>query len=220
MITLPVLATPYKHTAFIYADSLVLSDITPYFDLLNTVDIVTPFPIDFKGLPLQSKLFNDRKIISKNNLPDVWTNFFLYTIDGIKEVTDILPNIVIEEVWNNILQVSCKEYSIDSELKHKINVAFSLAFKMLGIPSYSGNVRFTNLSKQTNNIMLPHLASNDWYKLLSFWATDDNLIKIENYNQTGVVHYTSNWLDDTKIKKPAMLNFSLSFFVKLMLLYP
>lgn len=191
-----LLSTPYTKTAFIYADSLVLSDITPYFDLLNKVDLVTPVAFDFKGIPVPSYLFNDRKIISKNSLPDVWTNFFLYNVQGITEVTDLLPN--INHLWNDILSASCSEYSIDAELKHKINVAFSIAVQMSGIPYYNGNTRFTNLSKQTNNVMLPHLASKEWHQLLSFWATDDDFIKIENYNQTGVVHYTAGWLDDHK----------------------
>lgn len=201
--TVGLLSTPYNKTAFIYADSLVLSDITPWFELLTKIDLVTPQAFDFKGIPAPSYLFNDRKIISKNRLPDVWTNFFLYNVEGIKEVTDMLPT--IDELWDDLIMTACSEYSIDTDLKHKINVAFSIAVKMAGLQYYAGGTKFTNLSKQTNNIMTPHLASKDWHTLLSFWATDDNIIKIENFNQTGVVHYTADWLDDSKKKSIASI---------------
>lgn len=192
-----LLSSPYDKTAFIYADSLVLSDITVYFDLLDSVDLVTPQAKDFKGLPIGSHLFTDRKMIVKNNLPNVWTNFFLYNKDAVQDLSNTVADIL--KGWDS-MQDSL-EYVSDADLKNKINTAFSIAVKASGFASNSYGVTFTNLSKQTNNTSLKHLSHKDWFQLLSFWATDDNLVKIENYNQTGVVHYTSNWLDSGKESK-------------------
>lgn len=191
-----LLSSPYKHTAFIYADSLVLSDITEYFTLLDKVDLVTPDAYDFKGQKLDSQLFIERKIITKNSLPDVWTNFFLYRTEAIKELSNTTSDIIA--VWADVLKMSCQEYSVDTELKNKINSAFAISLKACGLNNNAHAVKFTNLSRQTNNTMLKHLADKDWYQLLSFWATDDNLVKIENYIQTGVVHYGSSWLNESR----------------------
>jgi len=191
-----LLSSPYDYTAFIYADSLVLSDIKEYFNLLDKVNLVTPDAYDFKGQKLDSQKFIERKILTKNTMPDVWTNFFLYRTEAIKEISNTTLDIIA--VWQNVLKMSCTEYSVDTELKNKINSAFAIALKACGLNNNAHGVKFTNLSKQTNNTALTHLANKDWHQLLSFWATDDNLVKIENYVQSGVVHYGSTWLNSPR----------------------
>lgn len=194
-----LLSTPYKQTAFMYADSLVLSDITDYFSALDKVDIVTPNAIDYKGLPLPTELFLDRKMIRKNNLPDAWTNFFLYNVEGVHELLSVLPNVL--NLWDHGIESAFTDfYTIDADIKNKINVSFSIAMRVCGVTHNSYGTKFTNLSKQTNNLSLRHLADKDWHQLLSFWATEDKKVKIENFNQTGVVHYTKTWLNDSKSK--------------------
>ena len=197
MIT-ALMSSPYDHTAFIYADSLVLSDITPCFDLLLKQDFVFPKAVDYKSHVLPSTLFNNRHMITKNNMPDVWTNFFLYKKEPLNQVTREMSTLF--DFWKDLKDTVYPDYSNDGALGLHFNVIMSAAMKLLNQSAVSYGVTFTNMSQQTNNLELSHLADKKWHQLLSVWATDDGNVKVENYNQTGVWHYTHDWLDSNHIK--------------------
>jgi len=196
MIT-ALMASPYDRTAFIYADSLVLSDITPYFELLGHQDYIFPTASDYKSHALPSTLFNNRHMITKNKLPDIWTNFFLYKKEPLNQVTCKMSTLF--EFWKELKATVCPDYSNDDNLNLHFNVIMAVAMKLLNLPTHSYGTTFTNMSQQTNNVELVHLADKKWHQLLSVWATDDCKVKVENYNQVGVWHYTHKWLDDTRI---------------------
>jgi hypothetical protein len=193
-IAIALMASPYNQTAFIYADSLVLSDIADYFNLLDKQDFVFSIPKDFKSELLDSSLFIERNMISKNKLPDIWTNFFLYKKEAMEEITRLIPTLM--DLWPHIKETACPHYSNDEGLKFHFITVMSIALKELGkITPASYNIPFVHMGTPT--------AVNDkpWYQLLSYWATDDGCVKVENYVQQGVWHYTCGFMDESKASR-------------------
>lgn len=191
-----LMASPYDNTAFIYADSLVLSNITPYFAMLEYQDFVFANARDFKSAPLPSALFLDRNMITKNSLPDVWTNFFLYKKEPMQEVTSLMSTVM--ELWKDILPTACPNYSNDDYLKLHFNTVMSIALKTLDKKPADYGLPFVNMSMQTANVSLSALAEKPWHQLLSYWVTDEAHVKVENYIQQGVWHYATNFIDQSK----------------------
>ena len=202
MIT-AMLASPYDRTAFIYADTLVLSDITQHFDLLDHHDMIFPFAVDYKNAKLSSDLYNDRKLITKNELPDLWTNYFLFKkTPTIQEIAGLMY--IVVDHWAEIKESACPAYSDDKDLYIIFNILLSIALKLRQQEFRDYGLTFTHMSKQTNNTENIDLAFKDWFNLLSFWATDDGHIKAGDYKQTGVWHYSRAFYSkefDTSIRK-------------------
>lgn len=195
MIT-ALMASPYDRTAFIYADSLVLSDITPYFAMLEYQDYVFATARDFKSAELPSTLYTERNMITKNNLPDVWTNFILYKKEPMQEVTQLMSTLM--GLWEEIKPTAFPNYANDSVLKLHFNTVMATALKTLGKEVTDYGLPFTNMSIQTANMQLTAVAEKPWYQLLSYWATDDGHVKVENYVQRGVWHYSNGFMDESK----------------------
>jgi hypothetical protein len=202
MIT-AIQASPYNQTAFMYADTLVLSDINVHFDMLDHHDLVFTKPVDYKSQRLSSDLYENRKLITKNDLPDVWANYFLY--NKTQELSDMCGLLyLVSDHWKEIKDQACPAYSNDEDMHLLYNTMLSAALKLKKQDPLDYGITFTNMSKQTNNTNIPDLAFKDWYTLLSFWATDDKHIKVGDYNQTGIWHYSNSFYTpefDTAIRK-------------------
>lgn len=187
--------TPYEYTLFLYSDTLVLSDIKETFDLLDYYDLVMNGDLlDFKGSKISRQLYEQRKIISRNNLPDVWSNAILYkTTDSLLEVNKLTHRIIT--FWRQFKELYLTDYSIDDKLTLKFNTALSLALK-LSDTHVAKSLTLTTMSKQEENTAHAGWANLEWFKFLNSWILDNGQIKVENYIQTGIWHYGKYWLND------------------------
>jgi len=188
-------ASLYDRTLFLYSDTLILSDISNIFQWLDFHDIVLNKKLlDFKGSKITRPLYEQRKIIVRNNLPDVWTNAILYKkTNDFMELTKLTHRIVT--FWRQFKEQFLKEYSIDDKLTLKFNVAFSLALKLSDV-FYTTGLELTTLSKQEENTASMSWANLEWFKFLNSWILDNSTIKVENYIQSGIWHYTKNWVNE------------------------
>jgi len=187
--------TPYTNTLFLYSDTLVLSDISDIFDnLLYSPVVFNRTLLDFKGLPITKQLYSDRKIILKNGLKDIWSNAILYkNIDEFKEFILLAHRIIT--YWDTFKEQFLTEYSIDDNLKFKFNIVLCLAQKLSDI-SVSQGFNITTLSRQEENTIHYNWAKMNWYKFLNSWILDSGQVKVENFIQHGIWHYTSTWMTD------------------------
>jgi hypothetical protein len=187
--------TPYTNTLFLYSDTLVLSDISDIFDnLLYSPVVFNRTLLDFKGLPITKQLYSDRKIILKNGLKDIWSNAILYkNIDEFNEFILLAHRIIT--YWDTFKEQFLTEYSIDDNLKFKFNIVLCLAQKLSDI-SVSQGFNITTLSRQEENTIHYNWAKMNWYKFLNSWILDSGQVKVENFIQHGIWHYTSTWMTD------------------------
>jgi len=184
--------TPYTGTLFVYSDSVIMSDISGVFDLLDITDFVFPTVTDFMGQRPSCDLYYSRRIIEKNNLPDIWSNTFCFnksdsTSRLISRAYHIFNN------WNAYSSVLTKEYSIEDN-PLQFNTILSMAVFLEDIPVMQNSFKFTNLSKQPGNMWIRSAADLNWFAYLNNWITDDCILKVENYVQQGIVHYASEWM--------------------------
>lgn len=188
-------ASEYDKTLFLYSDTLILSDISNVFQLLDYNDLVLNKELmDFKGSKITRPLYEQRKIIVRNKLPDVWTNAILYKkSQDFMDLTKLTHRIVT--FWRQFKEQFLPEYAIDDKLNLKFNVAFSLALKLSDIQYYP-SLTLTTLSKQEENTASMAWANLEWFKFLNAWILDNQQIKVENYIQTGIWHYGKNWINE------------------------
>lgn len=187
--------TPYDNTLFLYSDTLILTNIEDVFQQLDFYDIVMNRELlDFKGSKITRQLYEQRKMIVKNNLQDVWSNAILYKkTDAVMELTKLTHRIIT--FWRVFKDQFLKEYSIDDKLELKFNVALCLAIK-LSDTSVALGFPLTTLSRQEENTASLAWANLDWFKFLNAWVMDNGQVKVENYIQAGIWHYGKNWIND------------------------
>jgi len=187
--------SPYDNTLFLYSDTLILTDIADVFLLLDYHDIVMNDQLlDFKGSPITRQLYEQRKMIVKNNLVDVWSNAILYKkSDDVMELTKLTHRIIT--FWRTFKDQFLKDYSIDDKLGLKFNVALCLASKLSDTTIAKG-FTISTMSKQEENTASLAWANLDWFKFLNAWIMDNSQVKVENYIQAGIWHYGKNWLTD------------------------
>ena len=187
--------TPYDNTLFLYSDTLILTNIEDVFQQLDFYDIVMNKDLlDFKGSKITRQLYEQRKMIVKNNLQDVWSNAILYKkTDAVMELTKLTHRIIT--FWHTFKDQFLKEYSIDDKLELRFNVALCLAIKLSDV-SVAQGFQLTTLSRQEENTASMAWANLDWFKFLNAWVMDNRQVKVENYIQAGIWHYGKNWIND------------------------
>jgi hypothetical protein len=145
---------------------------------------------DFKGQLLKSELYSDRKIIAKNNLPDIWTSVILFDkSENTKRVIARARHVY--ENWHIYKNNIAKEYNLETGIKQAFNTIMSIAVYLEDEPVAATSFTFNNLSKQPGNLFIKSSATMDWFSYLSFWITDESKFKVENYIQSGIVHMSS-----------------------------
>jgi hypothetical protein len=187
--------SPYENTLFLYSDSLVLSDINDIYAQLDFYDIVMNDQLlDFKGSNITRQLYEQRKIIVKNNLTDVWSNAILYKkTDNLLEWTKLAHRIIT--FWQFFRDQHLTEYGIDDKLRLKFNTALCLAMKLADTTVARG-FPLTTLSMQEENTASLAWANLDWFVFLNAWILDNGQVKVENYVQSGILHYGKSWMND------------------------
>jgi hypothetical protein len=191
--------SPYTETVVLDADMLFLSDIShwwPYmsenFDLLITDRVFT-----YRNELIKDSFY--RKTFINNNLPNCYSAFTYFKKTELAEKFWDLVEIIVKD-WKNcynrfILESKPKSLSID--------VVFALAVKILGIEDEV----FSSLDLPT----FTHMKSRDqgwknytdnWMDHAGVYLTTDCYLKIGNYQQTGIFHYTEkSFLNNDKVEK-------------------
>lgn len=179
--------TPYDETVILDADMLFLTDISHWwkymsdnFDLLITDKVYT-----YRNELITNSFY--RKTFKDNKLPNCYSAFtYFKKSDFAKEFWKLVELIVknYKPFYNAFLK--------DSKPKHlSIDVAFALAVKILGIE----NEVFSSLDIPT----FTHIKSRDqgwinytenWMDKAGVYLNEECKLKIGNYQQSGIFHYT------------------------------
>ena len=110
-----------------------------------------------------------------------------------------LVELIVKD-WKNCYNRFLKEAK---PVRLSIDVAFALAVKILGIE----NEVFSSLDYPTFTHMKSHdqkwsICTEKWTNDVGSYFNDDCRLKIGNYQQTGIFHYTEkNFLNDDRILK-------------------
>lgn len=179
--------TPYDETVIIDADMLFLSDVSHWWDYMSkNFDLL----ITDKVFTYRNELIKDsyyRKTFRDNNLPNCYSAFTYYKKSETAKEFWSLVELIVKD-WKDFYQRFLKE----SKPKNlSIDVAFALAVKILDLEdqvfSSFEYPTFTHMKSRDQGWMT---YSDNWMDHAGVYFNDKCQLKIGNYQQTGIFHYT------------------------------
>lgn len=181
--------TPYDETVILDADMLFLSDVSHWWDYMNKNFNLL---ITDKVFTYRNELIIDsfyRRTFRDNDLPNCYSAFTYFKKSDFSKEFWTLVEVIVKD-WKTFYNAFIKE----SKPKHlSIDIAFALAVKILGIE----NEVFSSLDMPT----FTHMKSRDqgwvsysdtWMDSAGVYMNNECRLKIGNYQQTGIFHYTEN----------------------------
>jgi hypothetical protein len=179
--------TPYEETILLDADMLFLTSVDDWWRYLNqNFDLfITSNVMTYRNEFVTGDYY--RKAFVMNNLPNTYSAFTYFKKSQLAEEFWTLVEIIAknwEEFYDRFLPNSRpKNLSID--------VVFALAVKILDIEdSVTSNFKYPNFTHMKSRIQNWYTVTDDWMDYGGVYLNKNGSLKISNYQQTGIFHYT------------------------------
>ena len=195
-------AVPYTETAVIDTDMLVLDDISRWFDFLKNYDLFyTSQVFTYRGEPVGKNSFY-RQTFYHNNLPNLYNGFHYFKkSDLAHEFNDWL-----ELITNNWQQFYKK---IDNKLKHRSGPSMDITASIASVIMDNAHLITNEQVKYPSFIHMKSKCQNwnehfqyRWQDRVGVYIDDNLKMKIGNYQQNGIFHYTEkDFVTNDIIKK-------------------
>lgn len=186
-------ASPYDETIILDADMLVFSNIDYYWDYLKKYDVYfTNQVLDYRGKVIQNRFY--RKAFDSNNLPN-----FYFALSYFKK-SDFAKEYYkwVEDISNNWELFYGNFVSLNYPKQPSMDITISLAAKIMDCEKDVSHNRspltFTHMKPMVQNWQK---VTESWQDSVSSYFNDKCELKIGNYQQTGIFHYTEySFLDN------------------------
>lgn len=192
-------ASPYDETIVLDADMLVFKDLSAYWNTFSNYNIYfTSKVTDYRGNRVRSDYY--RKAFTANGLPDIYTGLHYFKkSDDAKSFYEWL-----ELITNNWELFYGKYVSEFYPGRPSMDVTAALAAKILGcehlITNYrSDPVTFVHMKPMVQGWKTP---TEFWRQAVGVYFDDKCRLKIGNYQQNDIFHYTEKeFLTDQMISQ-------------------
>lgn len=185
--------SPYEETIVLDADMLVLSNLDTYWDYLKKYDLFfTSNVLDYRGNAVKSRYY--RKTFDANNLPNFYFGLaYFKKSDFSKEYFQW-----VEDICNNWELFYGKFVNENYPKTPSMDVNVSLAAKILDCESTVSNpnsmITFTHMKPMIQNW---EKTTESWQDSVGSYFDEQCRLKIGNFQQTGIFHYTEySFLND------------------------
>ena len=182
-------AIPYDDTIVLDTDMLVLQDISSWFDFLRNYDLFyTSKVLTYRGETINDNYY--RKAFNKYNLPNLYSGLHWF------KKTDLAHEFYtwLEMITNNWQQF----YKIHAGGKTyqkicSMDLSASIAAKIMNIES---NITNPNIMYPSFVHMKPRIQNwsqnfaDRWQDRVGVYLDTNLQLKIGNYKQSGIFHYT------------------------------
>jgi hypothetical protein len=182
-------AIPYNETVVIDTDMLVLQDISSWFEFLRNYDLFyTSDVYTYRG----EKVTNDyyRKAFTKFNLPNLYSGFHWFKkSDLAHEFYTWLE--MITNNWQQFYKIHAGGKTFQKTCSMDLSAA--IAAKIMNIESQitNPNVRYPSFIHMKPKIQnWDHNFVNRWQDRVGVYLDNDLNLKIGNFVQSGIFHYT------------------------------
>lgn len=182
-------ATPYDETIVLDTDMLILQNIDSWWNFLSNYQLFFTSRVEtYRGETVSSDYY--RKIFTTNNLPNLYTGFYYFKkcsfsheffswLELVMNNWELFHRVYSKEHYNNWLSVDVS-VAIVSKI---LNIDHDITNNVLKFPTFTH--------------MKPHIqgwrtASNKWQDMVGTYISDNCTLKIGNYQQHGIFHYTEN----------------------------
>lgn len=182
-------ATPYEHTIVMDTDMLVTKNISSWWNFLKNYDLFfVSNPKTYRNEMVTSDFY--RKSFTSNNLPNLYTGIHYFkksefAHDFYKWMEIITYN--WELFYGNFVK-------IDYPKQASMDITAAIAAKILNcehlITSRTNqSVSFVHMKSNVQNWISP---ADSWQRKVSFFIDNDCNLKVGNFLQTEIFHYTEN----------------------------
>ena len=195
-------AVPYTETAVIDTDMLILDDLSAWFKFLKNYDLFyTTNVFTYRGEAITSDSYYRRKF-SKNNLPNLYNGFHYFKkSDMAHEFNNWLE--LITNNWQQFYK------NIDNKLKHLPGPSMDLTASIASVIMDNAHLITNKKVKYPNFIHMKSKIQNwnmnfqyRWQDRIGVYIDEDLKMKIGNYQQNGIFHYTEkDFVSNDVIKK-------------------
>jgi len=184
-------AIPYEETVVMDTDMLVLQDVSTWFDFLRNYDLFyTSNVYTYRGEVVTSNAF--RKAFTAFHLPNIYCGFHWFKkadlphefYKWLEMITNNWQQFYKAHAGGKIYQKVCS-----------MDLSSSIAAKILGVENeiINPNVKypsFTHMKARLQN--WNESVSERWQDRVEPYLSDDLVLKVGNYTQSGIFHYTEN----------------------------
>jgi len=179
--------TPYDETVLLDADMLFLTNIDNWwnyldknYDLFITTNVMT----------YRNEIVTDnyyRRVFVDNSLPNTYSAFTYFKKSKIAEEFWTLVEIIVKN-WREFYD----RFLSNSKPKHlSIDVVFGLAVKILDIgDKVTSTFEYPNFVHMKSRVQNWYTVTDDWMDYGGVYLNKQGILKISNFQQTGIFHYT------------------------------
>lgn len=186
--------TPYEETVVLDTDMLFLSDVSHWWKYASqkSIGFITDV-IDYRGNTVTSDYY--RKAFTANNLPNVYCAFHYFKKDEIA--------LNFYKTLNTVCENYEKYYKIYSP-KHapkvsSMDINYSITLLDCDINDYA--IDIASFVHMKSKIQGWYNRSGTWTDTVPYYMDEDLKLKIGNYLQHGVFHYTENSFCNNIVEK-------------------
>lgn len=192
-------ATPYDETIVLDTDMLVLDDLTHFWSTFENYDVYyTSKVLDYRNKLISNDYY--RKAFTANKLPSIYSALHYFKkSDFAKEFYSWVE--LITNNWELFYGNFVSEHYPD---RASMDVTAALAARIMDaefkITNYKHDpVTFTHMKSKIQGWAEP---SDSWMQSVAVYFDDDCNLKIGNFQQQGVFHYTEkDFLTEKIVKK-------------------
>ena len=195
--------SPYDETVILDADMVFLSDVSHWWDYMgkNFDLLITDKVFTYRNEVIRESYY--RKAFRENNLPNCYSAFTYFKKCDLAKHFWKMVEIIVKN-WKEFYN----KYVPESKPKNlSIDIAFALAVKIMGIEDeVFSSFEYPTFTHMKSRDQGWQTFTDDWTDHAGVYMNDKCQLKIGNYQQTGIFHYTEKkFLNDDKTLKYELL---------------
>lgn len=192
-------ASPYDETIVLDTDMLVLDDLSSYWSTFKNYEIYyTGKVLDYRNKVVTSDYY--RKAFTANDLPNLYAGLHYFKkSDFAKEFYNWIE--LITNNWELFYGKFVSEFYPD---RLSMDVTAALAAKIMDVSDQVTNLKYdpVTFTHMKSKIQGWKTSSESWMQTVAVYFDDKCRLKIGNFQQQGVFHYTEKeFLNDRILKK-------------------
>ena len=192
-------ASPYDETIVMDTDMLVLQNIDVWWDFLSNYELFfTSKVFTYRGVEADTAYY--RKTFIANNLPNLFAGFHYFKKCEFAQEFYTWLELVMQN-WESFYE---QQLEPNNRPKHlSVDVCAAIVTRILNCEDKITNkvVKFPSFTHMKPNCQGWNKTQSSWQDQTGVYISKDCSIKIGNYAQTGILHYTEK---DFLEKSPAL----------------
>lgn len=181
--------TPYNETVVLDTDMLILQNINAWWNLLSKYDLFFTTRVN----TYRDELITDnyyRKAFVANELPNIYTGFYYFKKSDLAHEFFTWLEIVVNN-WE-LFYGTYNKQNYNSWLS--LDISAAIVTKILNAEHKITNKRakFPTFTHMKPKVQGWKENVESWQDAVGIYLTDDCKLKIGNYLQTGIFHYTED----------------------------